>query len=114
MELLGVERLMFPEACVCFTRTFTQQPDLGWIYRPLKNNNTNLFAALGISCSLHDLRCLIWDLSSWPMGSPVVARGLSSAAMDGTDAPCIAKWILNLWTTRQVPTGSFQGSWCSR
>ena len=112
---LGGGEAAVPSGPVCASPGLSPSSQIwGGFTGPFKKTLTYLHAALGLSCGLHHLRCLIWDLSSWLTDSPVVARGPSSPARDGTDAPCIAKWILNLWTTREVPTGSFQRNWCSR
>ena len=114
MELLGMERLLFPAALCVLHQDFHPAARFGMDLQALLKNTSLFICCVGLGCGLCHLRCLIWDLSSWPTDSPVVARWLSFPARDGTDAPCIAKWILNLWTTREVPTGSFQGSWRSR
>ena len=47
----------------------------------------------------------MWDLSLWWTSSVVVAHGiwdLSSLTRDQTYVLCIARWILNYWTARQV------------
>ena len=65
------------------------------------------------------LSCIVQDFSLQPTDSLVVASGLpsygtqayllhgmwdlSSLTRDWTHIPCIAKWILNHWTTRKVP-----------
>ena len=36
----------------------------------------------------------VWRQAMW---------GLSSLTRDWTDTPCIGRWILNHWTTREVP-----------
>ena len=35
---------------------------------------------------------------------------LGSLTRDGTHVPCIARWILNHWTTREVPNSAFLGA----
>ena len=37
-------------------------------------------------------------------------RDLSSLARDQTGIPCIARWILNHWTTREVPAKTSNGT----
>ena len=53
-----------------------------------------------------------WALQLWHAGSVVVVRELSCPAACGnlssltrgrTGVPCVARWILNHWTTREVP-----------
>jgi len=44
--------------------------------------------------------------------SPVVVHGLGCSAARGipapqTRVPCVAKWVLSCWTTREVPRGNF-------
>ena len=68
---------------------------------------------------MQDLRCFMWDLSLWRVDSLVVLCGFSSCGLqvsllcgmwdlssqtgDQTGIPCIARQILNHWTTREVP-----------
>ena len=80
--------------------------------------------ALGLSCGTQDLRCAMWDLSLGLTDSLVVAQWLQSTraqlcgaqaqllhgmwdlsfpARDWTCVPCIARWILNHCSTREVP-----------
>ena len=58
------------------------------------------------------LSCNMWDLLLWYTGSVVGACGLSCTRACGIFVPspgieptfpCIARWILNHWTTRKVP-----------
>ena len=74
---------------------------------------------LGLSYETWDLRCITRNLSLWHMDSLVVVCRLSSYGMqtwllcslwdlssqtwDQTCAPCITRWILNHWATREVP-----------
>ena len=77
-----------------------------------------------LSCGLQDLHSIMWDLLLWPVGSLVVAhmfwnmwasvavaRKFScsggmwdpfSPTRDQTCVSCIARQILNHWTTREV------------
>ena len=80
--------------------------------------------ALGLSCGTQDLHCAMWDLSLGHTDSLVVAQWLQSTraqlcgaqaqllhgmwdlsfpTRDWTCVPCIARWILNHCTTREVP-----------
>ena len=76
-------------------------------------------AAWGLSCGTWDLHCVMWDLfigvhglshcgtrtPGYP-GLVVVACGLwhmGSSTRDQTCVPCIDGWILNHWTTRDIP-----------
>ena len=74
--------------------------------------------ALGLSRIMQDLCCIMRDLALQLMDSLVVARRLSSCraraswlysmwdlhslTRDATHIPCIARLILNHWTTREV------------
>ena len=79
-------------------------------------------AALGLSCGMRDRCCSMWDLSLWHVGfSLLVVCGLqslwaqqphsiwdlSSPTRDRTCILCIGKWILNHWTTKEVPVCYF-------
>ena len=53
---------------------------------------------------------LVTERGLWDTGSVRVATGLaapwhvgSSPTGDGTDVPCIARWILNHWASREAP-----------
>ena len=51
------------------------------------------------------LRCSMWGFLSWWGAWPQVPSGLrdlSSPTRDWTCIPCIERWILNHWTTREV------------
>ena len=67
-------------------------------------------AAPGLSCGTQDLHCITAPgLSSHPNGlSGCAARGIlvSQPGIKPT-SPCTARWILNHWTTREVPRSSF-------
>ena len=86
-------------------------------------------AASGLSCSTRDLCYLLRGLSLRYPDSPVVAQGLqspwarlvalryvgdlSSLTKDQTRIPWIARWMLNPWTTKEVPqTSSFNEMGC--
>ena len=63
---------------------------------------------LGLSFSMQDL--LLWHTGSLAVahrfqsrGSVNAAHGFNSLTRNQTCAPCIARWILNHWTTREVP-----------
>ena len=67
-------------------------------------------AASARSRGTKDLRCIVWDrcghrLSSWDAGAYLLHGTwvLSSLTRDGTHVPCIARQMLNHWTTREVP-----------
>ena len=83
-----------------------------------------IWAALGLSCSTKDLHCLMRDLSTWHADSSwgtlapehvgfssygEKARflhgtwDLRSPTRDRTRIPYFARWMLNHWTTREVP-----------
>ena len=61
--------------------------------------------------------CVVQDLSLWYTGSRTCGLGscgvqawllcgmwgLSSSTRDQTHIPCIGRWILNHWTTREIP-----------
>ena len=70
-------------------------------------------AASGLSWTMWDLRCVTRDSSCSPW-SPVCVGfsscgtwDLSSPTRDWTCVPCIARHILNHWTTREVPPVTF-------
>ena len=45
-----------------------------------------------------------WVKQLWPMGLAACSMwDSSSQTKDGTHVPCIGRWILNHWTTREVP-----------
>ena len=46
----------------------------------------------------------MWDLSLWCTGLGALQHVKSSRTRDWTWGPCIARWILNYWTTRAVPS----------
>ena len=49
----------------------------------------------------------------WRLSCPSACRNLSSWTSDGAHVPCIGRWILHHWTTREVPVLAFfipQGS----
>ena len=46
------------------------------------------------SCSMWSLEHMGFSCSMWDLNSPT---------RDQTRVPCIARWILNHWTTREVP-----------
>ena len=61
------------------------------------------------SCGERRLLSHCYDLSLWGMGSVVVAHRLSCPEACGifldqelNPIPCIGRWILNHWTTREV------------
>ena len=57
-----------------------------------------LAAECRISC------CGEWVSSVVPgLGCPVALWHLSSPTRDQTCIPCVGRWILNHWTTREVP-----------
>ena len=65
-----------------------------------------------IYLAVSGLNHITWDLLLWLMDSPVVLCGLtllrgkwalSSLIRDRTCGLCIASWIPNPWTTREVP-----------
>ena len=66
-------------------------------------------------CSGFSLQWLpLWQSSGSSAGSIVVARGLSFPGHEDsywtrnpTRVPCIGRWILNHWTTREVPVVGF-------
>ena len=80
---------------------------------------------LGLSCGTMDLHCDLWDPSTGHTDSLLVAcrlrsgsrwvevlcgkRDLSSPTRDQTHVPCISRWILNHWTTREVRLFIFNG-----
>ena len=80
---------------------------------------------LGLSCGTMDLHRDLWDPSTGHTDSLVVAcrlrsgsrwvevlcgkRDLSSPTRDQTHVPCISRWILNHWTTREVCLFIFNG-----
>ena len=53
--------------------------------------------AFSIVCFFFSFLLLFWPQGLWD---------LSSLTRDRTSTPCIRKWNLNHWTTRQVPTSS--------
>ena len=67
----------------------------------------NLLAVSVLRCSAQDLRCVTGHLSllrllveaQWPHGM----WDHSSPTRDRSHIPYIARWILNHWTTREVP-----------
>ena len=67
-----------------------------------------MFIYLAASC----LSCDMQDLSVWCTGSVDVMHRLVGCSMwdssfptrDQTPAPCVARQILNHWTTREVPS----------
>ena len=75
-------------------------------------------AVLGLGCSTQGLCCIVWALLLWCMDSLAVVHGhwsacaqllcstwdLSLLTRDRARVPCIAMWILNHWTTREVPS----------
>lgn len=87
-------------------------------------------AASGLSGGMPDLRCIIWifpcsarALQLWREGSgacglsscgtqaqllqdPQGMRDLYSLIRNNTHIPCISGWVLNLWTTSEVPTNT--------
>ena len=74
-----------------------------------------LFICLCLSCSMWDLCCIIQSLSLCCTDSLAVTQAeflrsmwdLSSLTGDWSHVPCIARWILHPWTTREVPRPSF-------
>ena len=46
---------------------------------------------------------LFWSSGFFGFGAQVGMWDLSSSARDGTYFPCIERWILNHWATREVP-----------
>ena len=44
-----------------------------------------------------------WALWLWRMGFVALQHVESSQMSDQTRVPCTGRWILNHWTTRQVP-----------
>ena len=69
-------------------------------------------AAQGLSCGTKDLCCVTRDFSLWRTNSLVVACGVGCSAAwgvvislirDQTCIPCIVRWVLHHWTTREVP-----------
>ena len=74
-------------------------------------------AALGLSCSTLDHRSIMCNPSLWCMDSLVVGYGLRAGVAwaylpcglwSRTWVSCIARWILNHRTTREVPTCAFK------
>ena len=75
-------------------------------------------AVSGLGCSTQGLCCTVWALLLWYTDSLAVGHGhwsacaqllrsmwdLSLPTRDWTHVPCIATWILNHWTTREVPS----------
>ena len=66
----------------------------------------------GLSCGTWDLHCVLWALTSWYTASLIAARTSpvarrtwdpSSLTKDRAQVPCIARWILSHWTTREIP-----------
>ena len=67
-------------------------------------------AVSGLSCSTQDVHCGIQTLSLWHTGSVAPQHvgsyslwDLSSSTGDWTCIPCIARRMLNHWTSREVP-----------
>ena len=65
----------------------------------------------GLSCTMQDFHCVMWDLLLGCTDSLDVASGLSCPVAYGIlvpwpgiepASPCIARQILNHWTTREV------------
>ena len=66
---------------------------------------------LDLRCGTRDLPCIMWNLLLWQVGSavqacwlghPIACRILFPQAGKHC-VPCIGRWILNHWTTREVP-----------
>ena len=57
--------------------------------------------ALGLGCSMQDLDC---DAQAW---LPLNLWNLSSPTRDQTHIPCVARWVLNHWTSREVSNQGF-------
>ena len=57
--------------------------------------------AFGLGCSMQDLHCGAW---AW---FPLSLWNLSSPTRDQTHIPCIARWIPNHWTSREVSDQGF-------
>ena len=76
----------------------------------LKKKKINLLIYLAVSalgCSVRDFHCFAWALQLWLKGLVAPAAcGISSPTRDWTLIPCSARWILNPWTTREVPPSS--------
>ena len=63
--------------------------------------------ALGLSSSTWDL--LLRHTDSLVVGLVASQHvGSSSLTMDQTHVPCITRWILNHWTTKEVPGSTFK------
>ena len=70
----------------------------------------------GTSCGAQALgrvgfsSCYTWAQQLWPMGLIALRHVGSSWARDRTCVPCIARWILNHWTTREAPIIFFEAT----
>ena len=66
-------------------------------------------AVPGLSCSTqislqHSDPLVVLRLSSWQLVGLVAPQHMgSSQTRDQTHVPCITRWILNHWTTREIP-----------
>jgi len=49
-----------------------------------------------------------WVLKNWCFWAVVLEKTLSSCTRNWTHVPCIARQTLNQWTTREVPSTTFQ------
>ena len=78
MELLGMERLLFPAALCVLHQAFHPAARFGVDLQALLKNTSLFICCVGLGCGLRHLRGLIWDLSSWPTDSPVWPVGLVS------------------------------------
>ena len=88
----------------------------------LKNCFFVSLAVLGLSCGIWDLHYVMWDLSLWWLRLLFAVSGLSRSEACGILVPwpgvdwtcicCIARWILNHWTMREVSQIYFSdGMW---
>ena len=67
-----------------------------------------IFVYLAVS----DLHCVTWDLLPQRLGLVALwHEDLNSLTSDWTCVPCIPRWILNSWTTREVPTLVLYPNW---
>ena len=58
---------------------------------------------VGLSCGTWDLLCVMQGLSLWLR----IMWDISSLTKDQTHISCITRWILNHWTTKEVPLAGF-------
>ena len=54
--------------------------------------------------------CGWWVQQLWHLGLVALVWDLSSQIRGGACVPCIGRWVLNHWTTREVPVSAFDSS----